>query len=305
MKYTVVLTAAYPPVAREILAGEFDVIEHPTEHERSEDDVITLLSEADAAMTLLSDPLTRRVLGSNPDLRVIANFAVGYNNIDVAAARELGITITHTPGVLTEATADLTMALILAVARRLIEGDAEVRSSGRCIWEPLHMLGVSLQGRRLGIIGMGRIGAAVAARAKAFGMEVAGVRRGEPIDALLSSCDIISIHAPLDRTTHHLIDRAALAKMRRGAFLINTARGPIVEEAALCDALESGHLGGAGLDVYEFEPAVNPRLRAMRNVVLAPHIGSATYETRSAIARIAATDILRFLRGDAPLHPVT
>lgn len=304
MKYTVVLTAAYPPVASEILAPEFDVIEHPTEHQRSEDDVITLLSEADAAMTLLSDPLTRRVLDSNPNLRVIANYAVGYNNIDVAAARELGITITHTPGVLTEATADLTMALILAVTRRLIESDAEVRSSGRCIWEPMHMLGASLQGKRLGIVGMGRIGAAVAARAKAFGMEVAGVRRGEPIDALLASCDIVSIHAPLDPTTHHLIDRAALAKMKPGAFLINTARGPIIEEAALCDALESGHLGGAGLDVYEFEPAVSPRLRSMRNVVLAPHIGSATFETRSAMARIAATDILRFLRGQPPLHPV-
>jgi glyoxylate reductase len=305
MKYTVVLTAAYPPIAREILAGEFDIVEHPTEHQRSEDDVITILSEADAAMTLLSDPLTRRVLTSNPNLRVIANYAVGYNNVDLDAARELGITITNTPGVLTEATADLTMALILAVTRRLIEGDSEVRSTGHCIWEPLHMLGASLQGKRLGIIGIGRIGTAVAARAKAFGMEVDGVRRGEPLDVLLAGSDIISIHAPLNRDTHHLIDRAALEKMKRGAFLINTARGPIVEEAALCDALESGHLGGAGLDVYEFEPAVSPRLRSMRNVVLAPHLGSATFETRSAMARIAATDILRFLNGQKPLHAIT
>lgn len=304
MKYVVVLTAAYPPVAREILGGEFDVIEHPTEHQRSEADMITILSEADAAMTLLSDPLTRRVMASNSNLRVIANYAVGYNNIDVGAARELGITITHTPGVLTEATADLTMALILAVTRRLLEGHDEVRSTGRCIWEPLHMLGASLQEKRLGIIGMGRIGSAVAARAKAFGMEVVGVRRGEPIDTVLAASDIVSIHAPLDAGTHHLIDRAALAKMKRGAFLINTARGPMVEEAALCDALESGHLGGAGLDVFEFEPAVSPRLRSMRNVVLAPHIGSATLEARSAMARIAATDILRVLRGQAPLHAV-
>ena len=184
MKYTVVLTAAYPPVARQILAGEFDVIEHPTEIERSEDDVITLLSEADAAITLLSDPLTRRVLASNPNLRMIANCAVGYNNVDVEAARELGVTITNTPGVLTEATADLTMALILATTRRLIEGDEEVRRTGRCIWEPLHLLGTSLQGKRLGIIGMGRIGSAVAARALAFGLEVVGVRRGEPLDGL-------------------------------------------------------------------------------------------------------------------------
>lgn len=304
MKYTVVLTAAYPPIAREILAGEFDVIEHPTEPERSEDELITILSEADAAITLLSDPLTRRVLASNPNLRIVANHSVGYNNIDIEAARELGITVTNTPGVLTEATADLTMALILAATRRLIEGDREVRETGRCIWEPLHMLGASLQGKILGIIGIGRIGAAVARRAKAFGMEVIGVGRGESIDTLLSTSDIVSIHTPLTEKTRHMIDATALAKMKRGAFLVNTARGPIVDEDALCDALASGHLAGAAIDVYEFEPKVNPRLLSMTNVVLAPHIGSATIETRSAMARIAATDVYRFLKGQQPLHRV-
>ena len=305
VKYTVVLTAAYPPIARAILAGEFDVIEHPTEPERSEDEVITILTEADAAITLLSDPLTRRVLSSNPNLRMIANCAVGYNNIDIAAARELGITVTNTPGVLTEATADLTMALILATTRRVVEGDSEVRRTGRCIWEPLHLLGTSLQGKRLGIIGMGRIGTAVARRAHAFGVEVVGVRSGETLDELLKTSDFIFIHVPLTAETRHLIDRAALAKMKRGAYLFNTARGPIIDEDALCDALESGHLAGAGLDVYENEPDVNPRLLKMPNVVLAPHIGSATLETRSAMARIAATDVLRFLRGEKPLHVVT
>jgi glyoxylate reductase len=304
MKYTVVLTAAYPAIAREILAGEFDVIEHPTEPERSEDELITILSEADAAITLLSDPLTRRVLASNPNLRIVANHAVGYNNIDIEAARELGITVTNTPGVLTEATADLTMGLILAATRRLIEGDREVRETGRCVWEPLHMLGTSLQGKILGIIGIGRIGTAVARRAKAFGMEVIGVGRGEAIDTLLATSDIVSIHTPLTDETRHMMDAKALAKMKRGAFLVNTARGPIIDEDALCDALASGHLAGAALDVYEFEPKVNPRLLSMNNVVLAPHIGSATIETRSAMARMAATDIYRFLKGQQPLNRV-
>ena len=304
MKYTVVLTADYPSIARDLLAGEFDVIAHPTEHLRSEDEMITLLAEADAAITLLSDPLTRRVLAANPNLRMVANYAVGYNNIDVDAARELGITITNTPGVLTEATADLTMALILAVTRRLIEGDAEVRRTGECIWEPLHLLGTGLQGKRLGIIGMGRIGNAVAHRARAFGCEVIGVHRGESFDELLATSDIVSIHVPLSRETHHLIDADALAKMKRGAYLVNTSRGALVDEAALCDALESGHLRGAALDVYEREPEVSARLLTMTNVVLAPHIGSATEEARTAMALIAATDVRRFLHGQVPLHVV-
>ena len=304
MKYTVVLTADFPPIARDILAGEFDVIAHPTEQARSEEEIITLLAEADAAITLLSDPLTRRVLSANPNLRMVANYAVGYNNIDVDASRELRITITNTPGVLTEATADLTIALILAVTRRLIEGDAEVRRTGECIWEPLHLLGTGLQNKRLGIIGLGRIGQAVAHRARAFGCEVLGVRRGESLDDLLATSDIVSIHAPLSRETHHLIDANALAKMKRGAYLVNTSRGPLVDEAALCDALESGHLRGAALDVYEREPQVSARLLAMTNVVLAPHIGSATEEARTAMARIAATDVRRFLRGEVPLHVV-
>jgi len=304
VKYTVVLTADYPSIARDLLAGEFDVIEHPTEQARSEDDIITLLGEADAAITLLSDPLTRRVLESNPNLRMVANYAVGYNNVDIDAARDLNITITNTPGVLTEATADLTMALILAVTRRLIEGDAEVRGSGACIWEPLHLLGTSLQGKRLGIIGLGRIGNAVARRARAFGLDVIGIRSGQPIDDVLATSDIVSIHAPLTRDTHHLIDAAALARMKRGAYLVNTSRGALVDEASLCDALESGHLRGAALDVYEREPEVNARLLTMSNVVLAPHIGSATEEARNAMARIAATDVLRFLRGETPFHVV-
>jgi glyoxylate reductase len=304
VKHTVVLTAEYPPIAREILAPQFDLIEHPTEHARSEEEMITILSEADGALTLLSDPLTRRVLASNPNLRIVANYAVGYNNVDVEAARELGVRVTNTPGVLTEATADLTMALILAVTRRIVEGDEEVRTTGRCEWEPMKLHGTSLQGKRLGIIGMGRIGTAVATRARAFGMEVVGTRRGESIDDLLATSDIVSIHAPLSRETHHLIDAAALAKMKHGTYFVNTSRGALMDENALCDALENGALRGAALDVYEHEPDVSLRLRAMKNVVIVPHIGSATEEARSGMARIAATDILLFLTGREPEHPV-
>jgi len=304
MKYTVVLTAEYPAIAREILSPHFDLIEHPTEQARSEEEMITILFEADAALTLLSDPLTRRVLASNPNLRMVANYAVGYNNVDVDAARELGVRVTNTPGVLTEATADLTMALILAVTRRIIEGDAEVRATGRCEWEPMKLHGMSLTGKRLGIIGMGRIGTAVAERARAFGMEVVGTRRGEPIDELLAMSDIVSVHAPLTRETDHMFNGVTFAKMKRGAYFVNTSRGKLMDEAALCDALESGALRGAALDVYEHEPDVSPRLRALKNVVIVPHIGSATDEARTGMARIAATDILLFLTGRAPLHVV-
>ncbi len=304
MRYTVVLTAEFPPVATSLLSPQFDVIAHPTEHDRTEDDMAMLLAEADAAIVLLSDPITRRVLESNPNLRIVSNFAVGYNNIDLEAARQLGVTVTNTPGVLTEATADLTMALILAVTRRLVEGDADIRATGRCEGEPLAFLGASLQGKKLGIIGLGRIGTAVATRARAFGMDILSARRGDPLDELLARSDVVSVHAPLSQETHHLIDAKALAKMKRGAYLINTARGPLVDEEALCDALERGHLRGAGLDVYEHEPQVSPRLLRMKNVVLLPHIGSATEEARNAMARIAATNVLLFLGGAEPLHRV-
>jgi glyoxylate reductase len=304
MKPLVVLTAKYPTIVREILSGLCELVEHPSEQGRSEEEMITILSEADAAITLLSDPLTRNVLAANRDLRMIANYAVGYNNVDVDAARELGVTITNTPGVLTEATADLTMGLILAVMRRIVEGDREVRTTGHCVWEPLHLLGTSLTGKRLGIIGMGRIGSAVAQRARAFGMSVTGTRRGEPIYELLATSDVVSIHAPLTNETRHLMNPETLWAMKRGAFLINTARGALVDELALCAALDEGQIGGAGLDVYEHEPDVNSRLLAMPHVVLAPHIGSATEETRSAMARIAATDVAMFLRGQRPLHVI-
>ncbi|HEU4522038.1 MAG TPA: D-glycerate dehydrogenase [Thermoanaerobaculia bacterium] len=307
MKPTVVLTAAFPRVARDLLAGDFEVVEHATEQARTEDDLILILAEAEAAITLLSDPLTRRVLSSNPNLAIVANFAVGYNNIDIDAARELGIVVTNTPGVLTEATADLTMALMLSVMRRVVEGDAEVRRTGRCEWEPLKLLGASLQGTRLGIIGRGRIGSAVATRSAAFGMDVVHHSRsgGLPLEELLETSDVVSLHLPLSAATRHMIDARALARMKRGSYLINTSRGPLVDESALCAALESGHLRGAALDVYEHEPDVHPRLLSRSDVVIVPHIGSATEEARNGMATIAATEIVRFFRRLPPLHPVT
>jgi glyoxylate reductase len=307
MKHTIVLTAHFPKVAREILAGEFDVVEHPTEHARTEDDVMTLLSEADGAITLLTDPITRRVLESNPNLRIVANFAVGYNNVDIEAARQLGVTVTNTPGVLTEATADLTMALILAVTRRLIEGDREVRTTGRCEWDPLKLHGMALQGKRLGIVGLGRIGNAVAIRARAFGMEVVHTSRssGIPLDELLSTSDIVSLHCPLTPQTRHMLNTKTLARMKRGTYVVNTSRGALVDEEALCDALESGYLRGAALDVFENEPTVNPRLLKMPNVVAVPHIGSATDEARNGMARAAATSIVEFFRGVRPQNAVS
>jgi glyoxylate reductase len=309
MKQVVVITAELPPIAVEMLAGEFDVVVHPAEGIRSEEEMIVLLADADAAITLLGDPLTRGVLASNPHLRVVANYAVGYNNVDLGAARELGILVSNTPGVLTEATADLTMALLLAVTRRLIEGDAEIRANAHCKWEPLHHLGSGIQGKRFGIIGMGRIGCAVASRARAFGMEIVYTSRSEAADAgavrlslaeLLATSDVVSIHCPLNEETRHLIDVAALARMKPTASLLNTSRGAIVDEAALCDALENGVIAGAGLDVYEHEPSVDPRLVRLPNTVLLPHIGSATFETRSEMARLAATNVQYALRGMRP-----
>jgi glyoxylate reductase len=201
------------------------------------------------------------------------------------------------------------MALLLAVTRRLVEGDAEIRATGHCKWEPLHHHGSGIQGKRLGIIGMGRIGRAVVTRARAFGMDIVYTSRSEaadvdalrlPLEELLATSDVVSIHCPLTAETRHLIDAGALAVMKKTAFLLNTSRGAIVDEAALCDALEQGTIAGAGLDVYEHEPDVSPRLLCLPNTVLLPHIGSATFETRSEMARLAATNVQYALRGMRP-----
>ena len=278
------------------------------------------LSGYGGLVCLLTDRVDQATLAANPGLRVIANVAVGVDNIDVDAARRLGVVVTNTPDVLTEATADLTLALLLAVARRIPEGDAFARSGRWDGWEllPEH-LGLDVCGRTLGIFGMGRIGQAVARRAAlGFGMPVLYHRRHRlpreqekrlharyvGFDELLERSDVVSLHAPLTERTHHVIGAAELARMRPHAILINTARGPLVDEAALAEALAAGRIAGAGLDVFEREPTVHPALAARRErVVLLPHVGSATRSTRRRMAQIALANAFAVLRGEPAPNP--
>jgi len=282
------------------------------------EELLARVAGKQAMLCLLTDTVDRQILAAGPDLRIVANIAVGYDNVDVAAARERGVVVTNTPDVLTEATAELAWALILAVTRRVAEGDRLVRRGGWRGWALDFMLGTELRGKQLGVIGLGRIGAAVASRAPAFGMSVACHSLDAPpartggapapvamsLDQLLASSDVVSLHVPLTSATRHLIDRRALARMKRSAYLVNTARGPIVDEEALAWALREGLIAGAALDVYEREPAVHPDLFPLENVVLVPHLGSATTETRTAMADLAVRNVLSVLAGGAPLTPV-
>lgn len=271
------------------------------------------VADKDALVVLLSDRVDARVIDAAPGLKIIANVAVGYDNIDVGYARSKGIVVTNTPDVLTDATADLTWALILAVTRRIGEGERIVRSGAWRGWSFEFMLGSSLAGKQLGIVGPGRIGRAVGARAGAFGMQVAFASRcpvewpgAEPMsfDRLLATSDIVSLHVPLTDVTRHLIDQRALARMKRTAYLINTTRGSVVDEAALVWALRERLIAGAGLDVFEREPEVHAGLLELETVVLTPHLGSATRETRMAMAELAARNVLAVLGGQAPLTPI-
>ena len=309
----VAVTAPLPGEALDRLAERWPVRIREGSGPLDEEQVAAFIGGATAAITLLSHPVTGRVLGACPALRVVANYAVGHDNVDLEAARARGVWVTNTPEVLTEATADLAWALILAVTRRLLEGDALVRRGGFHGWEPTLLLGTGLQGKTLGIVGFGRIGRAVARRAPAFGMEVLytspGEHRGAPgrrvgLEELLAASHVVSLHCPLTPETRHLLDARRLGLMRPGAVLINTARGPVVDEAALVEALGSGRLGGAGLDVYEREPAVHPGLCGLDSVVLLPHVGSATVETRSAMAELAVENVAAVLEGREPPTPV-
>jgi glyoxylate reductase len=266
-----------------------------------------------AVVSMLNDQFDPSVIDAGAGLKVVANVAVGYNNIDVPYARSRGVIITNTPDVLTESVADFTWALILAITRRLSEGERIVRAGAWKGWAFDFLLGSELRGKQLGLVGLGRIGRAVAARASAFGMRVAYTARrttdlegatAMSLDRLLSTSDVISLHVPLNAETRHLIDRTALARMKRSAYLINTARGPVVDEGALAWALEQRLIAGAALDVYENEPVIHPELFAFENVLLVPHLGSGTTETRTAMADLAVANVLAVLAGQPPLTPV-
>jgi glyoxylate reductase len=278
----------------------------------------SLAERVEGIVSLLTDSIRRELLEKTPRLRVCANVAVGVDNIDLEACRARGVIVTNTPGVLTEATADLAFGLILAAARRIAEGDRLVRAGEWTGWTPTQLIGRPVHGATLGIVGMGRIGMAVARRARGFGMHVLYTQRQRlrpemeralgatytPIDTLFDDADVVSIHVPLTGETRHLVNAARLARMRPGSILVNTARGPVVDEAALARALREGPLAAAGLDVYEDEPRVPEELRALPNVVLAPHIGSADRPTREAMARTAADNAIAVLAGQPPLTPV-
>ncbi|QQQ62470.1 2-hydroxyacid dehydrogenase [Paenarthrobacter ureafaciens] len=315
----VVVTGRIPETALENLRVKHDVIAWESEGSISREELLRRVAGADAIVSLLTERVDAELLdAAGPQLKVVSNVAVGYDNIDVPACTERGIIATNTPGVLTEATADIAFGLILMATRRLGEGERLIRAGQPWKWGMFFLLGSSLQGKTLGIVGMGGIGIATARRAKAFGMEIVyqsrseidptiaaelGARRVE-LDELLAISDVISLHCPYGPNTHHLIGAEQLAAMKDTAYLVNTARGPIIDEAALALALRENQIAGAGLDVFEQEPKIHPWLLELENVALVPHLGSATVETRTAMAVLAASNTLAVLGGEQPPTPI-
>lgn len=280
----------------------------------SREELLQRVKGKDALVCLLTDTIDTTLLdAAGPQLKIVANVAVGYNNIDVPAVRARGIAVTNTPDVLTNACADFTWGLILAITRRLGEGERVVRAGAWGGWALDYMLGMELRGKQLGLVGLGRIGRAVAEKAPAFGMTVAyadavpanlpGAAQ-MPLDRLLATSDVVSLHVPMSAQTRHLIDKKALARMKRTAYLINTSRGPVVDEEALAWALKERLIAGAALDVYEKEPEIHPALMPLENVLLVPHLASATTETRTAMADLAVSNVIAVLNGQAPITPV-
>jgi lactate dehydrogenase-like 2-hydroxyacid dehydrogenase len=317
MKPIVVVSRRLPEPVEAALRTDFDARLNEPDRPFDDADFADALAQADAILPCVGDRITRAALSAQPiRARIMANYGVGTNHIDLRAARERGLVVTNTPDVLTDCTADLTIALMLAVMRRLGEAERELRAGLWTGWRPMHMLGTSVAGKTLGIIGFGRIGRAVARRARfGFGMRVLfhtphppstgdaaalGAEARDSIDDVLRECDVLSLHAPASAATRHLINRDRIEHMKSGAFLINTARGDLVETGALIDALRARRIAGAGLDVFENEPAVPPALLELPNVVLLPHIGSATLETRTAMGLRAVHNLRVFFSGRTP-----
>ena len=323
MKATVLVTQRLPGSALSRLETACDVDVHAERERLSSDALRQRLSGKRGMVCLVTDTIDRGVIDAAVDLEVIANVAVGFDNIDVAHAQSRGIVVTHTPDVLTEAVAEFTWGLILSLTRRIAEGDRLTRSGRWTGWALDFMLGMELRGKRLGIIGPGRIGRAVAARAGVFGMNVVATGnstraakqtttdsvpddiRQMTLDELLVTSDVVSLHVPMSDGTRHLINRQTLTRMKRTAFLVNASRGSVVDEAALVWALDERLIAGAALDVFEREPAVHEGLLAFDTVVLAPHLGSATRETRTAMAELAVANVVAVVSGEEPLTPVT
>jgi glyoxylate reductase len=314
MRPSILLTRRIPSsvLSRLEAACDVDIYSGGSAIPRSE--LLGRLPGKQALMSLLTDRIDGEVLDAGKELKIVANIAVGFNNIDLDACRVRGVIASNTPDVLTNACADFTWGLILGITRRLGEGERELRRGDWKGWALDHMLGMELRGKQLGLVGVGRIGGAVALKAPAFGVTVAYTDQAPvnlpnaefmTLDRLLATSDVVSLHCPLLPETRHLIDRKALAKMKRSAYLINTSRGPVVEEAALAWALKERLIAGAALDVYEEEPKVNADLMGLENVMLIPHLASATTETRTAMADLAATNVLNVLSGRPPVTPLT
>ncbi len=313
-EHKVYVTRMIPDKAIQFLKNHFTVEVNPEDRPLDRVELLAKVKGMDAVMTMLTDKADDELLdAAGPQCRIIANYAVGYNNIDIPAATKRGVFISNTPDVLTDATADMAWALLMDVARRVTEGDRAVRSGRFTGWGPLFMLGVEVTGKTLGVIGAGRIGQAFAERARGFKMNIlytANNRKKDfekitgasfvDKDTLLKQSDFISLHVPLTQVTHHSIGEREFGIMKKSAILINTARGPVIDEKALASALRKGTIRGAGLDVYEREPAVEKELLDLDNVVLCPHLGSATLETRENMGMMAAENILAALRGEVP-----
>ena len=314
MKPKIFITHKTFPETLEFLSSSVEYEASILERNLSKDEIISKVGDIEGLMTLLVDPIDKDVINAAPSLKVIANCAAGYNNIDVSYAKQKKILVTNTPGILTEATADLTWALILAVARRIPEADRFTREGRFDGWKLNLFLGKELSGKTLGIVGMGRIGKAVATRGKAFHMKIlyhdpSRLNSEEEqemnahctsLDKLLEQSDIISLHTPLIPETYHLISREKIRLLKKDAILINAARGPVIDEEAMIEALENGRIWGAGFDVYEHEPIVHKKLLGMDNVILLPHIGSATTETRQKMALVTAKNLVQALQGEKP-----